>query len=187
MNNEIDWFKGPRKYIQAADLLLSAWNSVEGIEHFVFSSRKVGTCPTQWIDPAGVTKDAILANFSALTKEGNEVAKVAVQYEGRTITKEIPFPESLMFDTAVIAGPTITCPILPDFTSWEHISSLNKFLMTAIFEHPSWWFVRLEGNKLLSNRSGTMVIRYLEKKRILYRSEISIDGQSAGFVDFAMR
>jgi len=179
---EINWFKGSRRYIQAADLVGTAWQQVGNVSHFEFASRKVADHPVRWLSAGSVSKDEVLATFDADTAEG-----VAVQDVTREITRMDVFAEEKMFAVCTIEGQQLDCPLLPEFTLWEHISSLHKHLLGKIFDHPTWWFVRLEGNAQMGADARTITIRHVEKKRILYRSEILINGQHAGMVDYALR
>ena len=181
---EIDWFKGSRKYIQAADLVGTAWQQVGNVSSFEFASRKVAEHPVNWIAAGAVAKEDVLATFNAKTGQGAAIELVAVQDAAREITRMDDFAEEKM---CAINGNQLDCPVLPDFTIWEHVSSLHKHLLGKIFSHPSWWFVRLEGNANMGSPAKTITIRHIEKKRILYRSEILINGEYAGMVDYAMR
>lgn len=183
----IDWFKGSRKYIQAADLVGTAWQQVGDVGSFEFASRKVAEHPVRWVPAGSVPKDEVLATFHARRASGDEVELVAVQDAAVEITRMDVFAEEQMFAACKVDGQQLDCPILPGFTVWEHISSLHKYLLGQIFSHPSWWFVRLEGNAVFAADAKTITIRYVEKKRILYRSEILINGEPAGMVDYAMR
>ncbi len=187
MKNEINWFKGSRKYIQAADLVHVAFDAIEHITQFDFASRKVASHPVLWVKAGSVAKEDILATFSAQTIDAQKIELVAVQDISRQISRADSFEEALMFELANIEGGRLECPLLPNFSVWEHISSLNKHLLTQMFGHSSWWFVRLEGNANMYSRNGIITIRYMEKKKIFYRSEVLINNQLAGIVDFAMR
>lgn len=184
---EINWFKAGRKYIQAADLVGTAWQQVGNVASFEFASRKVADHPVRWVPAGSVAKDEVLATFNADTTDGDAVALVAVQDVARDITRMDEFAEEKMFAVCTIDGDRLDCPVLPDFSIWEHVSSLHKHLLGKIFGHPSWWFVRLEGNANMGAAAKTITIRHLEKKRILYRSEILINGEYAGMVDYALR
>lgn len=184
---EIDWFKGSRKYIQAADLVGTAWQQVGDVASFEFASRKVAEHPVNWIAAGTVAKEDVLATFNAKTGQDTAIELVAVQDASREITRMDEFAEEKMFAVCIINGNQLDCPVLPDFTIWEHVSSLHKHLLGKIFSHPSWWFVRLEGNANMGAPAKTITIRHIEKKRILYRSEILINGEYAGMVDYAMR
>lgn len=184
---EIDWFKGSRKYIQAADLVGTAWQQVGNVASFEFSSRKVAEHPVNWIAAGTVAKEDVLATFNAKTGQDVAIELVAVQDTAREITRMDAFAEEKMFAVCTVNGNQLDCPVLPDFTVWEHVSSLHKHLLGKIFSHPSWWFVRLEGNANMGALAKTITIRHIEKKRILYRSEILINGEYAGMVDYAMR
>ena len=184
---EIDWFKGSRKYIQAADLVGTAWQQVGDVASFEFASRKVAEHPVNWIAAGTVAKEDVLATFNAKNSQDVAIELVAVQDASREITRMDTFAEEKMFAVCSINGNQLDCPVLPDFTVWEHVSSLHKHLLGKIFSHPSWWFVRLEGNANMGAPAKIITIRHIEKKRILYRSEILINGEYAGMVDYAMR
>lgn len=186
-NFEVNWFKGSRKYIQAADLVNAAWKQAGDVSCFDFSSRKVAEYPVCWVAAGNTVKENILATFQAKTLAGKSIDWVAVQDTTRSIDRMDDFPEEEMFAACAIQNQQVVCPILPAFTTWEHISSLHKYLLGKIFDHPSWWFVRIEGNEKFHLPAKNISIRYMEKKRILYRSEILINGENAGVVDYAMR
>lgn len=184
---EINWFKSKRRYIQAADLVGVAVSQVQACEHFDFASRKMADHPARWVEAGSVDKQLVLATFKAQSAAG-AIDWVAVQDESRDIERFDEFAEELMFAVSTVSDGVLTATIVDGFSVWEHISSLNKLLLGKVFDHPSWWFVRLEGNAaLLRQPVRDIQIRYLEKKRILYRSEIHINGEYFGTVDYAMR
>ena len=185
--SEIYWYKGSRPYIQAADLLALAWNTVDTIDTFSLVSRKVAYRPTRWVDASTTDARAALATLDAKLVSGEKRSLVAVQDEARTISERREFDETLLLSRAAWDEQTICCPLSSTFTIWEYVSSLQKALLTRIFASPNWWFVKLEGNADFGRPAKDIVVRFAGKKRILYRSEILLDGAVAGAVDFALR
>lgn len=184
--SDIHWFKGKRRYIQAADLVGLAITQLPDCEAFDFASRKMADHPVSWVESGSVDKQHVVATFHATMQE-TPVDWVAVQDHTREILQCDDFDEDRMFAASLINDQTLTAPLLPAFTPWEHISSLNKLLLTRLFGHPSWWFVRLTGDASTLQTPATIRIRYREKKRILLRSEVYFDDVFFGMVDFAQR
>jgi hypothetical protein len=184
---EIAFFKGKRDYIQGADLVELAVESLPPFGKFVFVSRKVANHPTYWIEDDGVNKDVILATITVEDDSGEKTKYVAIQDTTRKISESVKFDEMRMFEQAIIDGERVSCNVENLYSIWEYISSLQKLLLTRLFGTPTWWFVRIEGDFRHADRSERIELKYIGKKRILYRSDIYINGDLCGSVDFAMR
>jgi len=187
MSDVISWYKGSRDYIHATDLLASAWTLLPDIRSFAFSSRRNATHPTLWVPEAAANRPDMVATFACVGGSGVQERFAAIQDTSRTIDKHIPFDEERLLAGATLAGNAILAELNPGFSLWEHVSAMQKRLLTQLFRHPEWWLVRLEGNALFQAPQGIIRIEYQGSRQILLRSAISLNGASAGAVDFARR
>lgn len=187
MNNEVSVYKGGRGYIHATDLLDVASGLCDNFSNFVFTSRKTAIHPTAWVNAEDINKDLVVASFVATTVGGENKKYVAIQDVDRHVDDVSDFDEDNMLNNSKYKDESISVDMSEEYTLWEYISGLQKKLLSKLFDNKEWWFVRLEWASDIVSGDGNILVKYIGKKRILYRSEISINGQKVGVVEFASR
>lgn len=188
----IDHFKGDRNYIHATDELLAIEDLIRESEHFVFTSRKVGTCLSIWREsPAGIgEREDSIARIILSTSGERKITYECIQDFDKPIEKHVEFDEEEPENIAEIMGDKLLCPVCEKYTLWEHLSILQKLLLQKYIGHINWYLVRLDMDSIAIDKfksSKNIELFFLRKKGLLYFSEVFLDGISLGEIGYAQR
>jgi hypothetical protein len=188
----VDFFRGPRDYLRAADLIEAAPIPADVLS-FDLRLKAVASHPGQWRrdDPARPAPAMNIAATLALACLSHQEHWAFVVDTSVQVNKHLPdIDESAILPDIVLANGRLRSPLRQDFSFWDQLIAAARAGGEQLFPGCRWYLVRIEANEhVLHPPPGLLELGVTlgRRRNRFLELHFDLDGMSAGRLGLMLR
>jgi|GEM_PF-4593663 len=176
---KVDYVRGARAYIRAADMIAGAPVLPEATQlHFTF--RHLMREPGVWIETRAADASATL---TARTPGGIRTWSFTADAAGTKLRRMPDIDEDGLVRGVALAGDRLTCRLQGDGTVWDQIVAATRIGGEKLFPGTQWYLIYLQINGAPPRQAAegaTLELKLGRRKGQILELSYDLDGRATG-------